>query len=107
MSPGAFSPLRARAYTTFWAVAVVAFVTDVLTKLHIERIFPLRFENDWVYHFSENPERSPIAIFPWLWIVHVGNKGAAWGLGRSMTFARSSSSWHWWSWPWCGVGATP
>jgi len=42
----------------------MAFATDVLTKLHIERIFPLRFENDWVYHFSENPEPPPSPSFP-------------------------------------------
>jgi len=81
LSAGSFSPSRLRPYLTFWGVAITAFAADVLTKLLIVRHFPLRFENDWVYHLCEDPERSPIAVFPWLWIVHVGNKGAAWGLG--------------------------
>ncbi|NBN95053.1 MAG: hypothetical protein EBV31_05430, partial [Verrucomicrobia bacterium] len=72
---------RLRPYLSFWAVCVVAIVVDVATKLLVVRRFPLRFPNDWVYHPGADPERSPIQLFDRLWIVHVGNKGAAWGLG--------------------------
>lgn len=71
-----------RPYLTFWTVGLAALAADVGTKLLLVRRFPPpRFENDWVYHLSADPERSPIVVFPWFWIVHVGNKGAAWGLG--------------------------
>jgi signal peptidase II len=72
---------RLRPYLSFWTVCVAAFVVDVATKLLVVRHFPLRFPDDWVYFASTDPERSPITVFPWFWIVHVGNKGAAWGLG--------------------------
>ena len=50
-------------------------VFAVLTKLILVRQIPFGA------YFLEDPERSPVVVFPWLWIVHVGNKGAAWGLG--------------------------
>ncbi|MFM7208631.1 MAG: signal peptidase II [Verrucomicrobiota bacterium] len=70
-----------RPYLTFWTVGFAALAADVGTKLLLVRRFPIRFENDWVYNLSADPERSPIEVSPWFWIVHVGNKGAAWGLG--------------------------
>jgi signal peptidase II len=73
--------VRLRPYLSFWTVCVAAIVADVATKLLVVRRFPLRFPDDWVYFAGPDPERSPIAVFPWFWIVHVGNKGAAWGLG--------------------------
>lgn len=72
---------RLRPYLSFWTVCVAAIVADVATKLLVVRKFPLRFPKDWVYDPVADPDRSPIMLFDRLWIVHVGNEGAAWGLG--------------------------
>ena len=66
---------RIRPYLSFWAVCLVAIVVDVATKLLVVRHIPFGT------YFSDDPARPPIMIFDRLWIVHVGNKGAAWGLG--------------------------
>ena len=72
---------RFRPYLTFWVVALVALAADVATKLLVVMRFPQRHSDDWVYDLCADPDRSPIQLLPRLWIVHVGNKGAAWGLG--------------------------
>ena len=66
---------RIRPYLSFWAVCMIAIVVDVATKLLVVRHIPFGT------YFSDDPARPPIMIFDRLWIVHVGNKGAAWGLG--------------------------
>jgi signal peptidase II len=66
---------RLRPYLSFWAVCVVAIVVDVATKLLVVRHIPFGA------YFGNDPARQPIMLFDRLWIVHVGNKGAAWGLG--------------------------
>ena len=66
---------RLRPYLSFWTVCVAAIVTDVATKLLVVRHIPFGA------YFGDDPDRAPIFVFPWFWIVHVGNKGAAWGLG--------------------------
>jgi len=64
-----------RPYLTFWTVGLAALAADVGTKMLLVRTIPFGS-----YSLGD-PERSPIVVFPWLWIVHLGNKGAAWGLG--------------------------
>ena len=66
---------RLRPYLSFWAVCLVAIVADVVTKLLVVRHIPFGA------YFGNDTERPPIMLFDRLWIVHVGNKGAAWGLG--------------------------
>ena len=66
---------RRRPSRSFWAVCVAAILADVATKLLVVRNIPFGA------YFGQDPERSPVVVWPWLWIVHVGNKGAAWGLG--------------------------
>ena len=66
---------RLRPYTSFWSVTVGVFIMDVLTKLWVVRSIPFGS------YYLDDPERMPLVIFSRLWIVHVGNKGAAWGLG--------------------------
>ena len=75
MSAPAFSSARLRPYLTFWLVGVVAFILDVLTKVWVVRNIPFGA------YFPGDPEVAPIELGSRLWIVHVGNKGAAWGLG--------------------------
>lgn len=75
MSAGFASPARVRPYLTFWSVGLAAFAADVLTKLLVVRHIPFGA------YFDGDPDRSPIFVLKWLWVVHVGNKGAAWGLG--------------------------
>jgi signal peptidase II len=48
---------------------------DWLTKLWVTRTIPFGS------YFLDDPDRQPIIIFSRFWLVHVGNKGAAWGLG--------------------------
>ncbi len=64
-----------RPYLIFWTVALAAFAADVGTKLLVVRSIPFGT------YFPGDPERSPVELLPWFWLVHVGNKGAAWGLG--------------------------
>ena len=66
---------RLRPYLSFWAVCVVAIAVDIATKLLVVRHIPFGT------YFSQDLSRPPIMLFDRLWIVHVGNKGAAWGLG--------------------------
>lgn len=66
---------RVRPYLSFWTVCVIAIVADIGTKLLVVRNIPFGA------YFSHEPDRAPIMLFDRLWIVHVGNKGAAWGLG--------------------------
>ena len=56
-----------RPYLTFWIVALAALAADVGTKLLVVRSIPFNAE--------------PVGLTSWLRLVHVGNKGAAWGLG--------------------------
>lgn len=74
---------RLRAYRSFWVICVAAIVVDIATKLLVVRHIPFGT------YFSQDLSRPPIMLFDWFWIVHVGNKGAAWGWAPSMTFARS------------------
>jgi signal peptidase II len=75
LSAGFASPARVRPYLAFWSVGLAAFAADVLTKLLVVRYIPFGA------YFDGDPDRSPIFLLKWLWVVHVGNKGAAWGLG--------------------------
>ena len=67
--------MRIRPYLTFWLVALAAFVADVGTKLLVVRHIPFGT------YFLQDEARPPVVLLERLWIVHVGNKGAAWGLG--------------------------
>ncbi|MFM9000945.1 MAG: signal peptidase II [Opitutia bacterium] len=64
-----------RPYLTFWSVALAALAADVGSKLLVVRSIPFGS------YFPGDPERAPVELLSWLWFVHVGNKGAAWGLG--------------------------
>ena len=66
---------RFRPYLTFWVVAVVALAADLATKWLVVRHLPFNS------YFPEAAGAGPIQLLPRLWLVHVGNKGAAWGLG--------------------------
>jgi signal peptidase II len=66
---------RFRPYLTFWVVAVVALAADLATKWLVVRHLPFNT------YFPEADGTGPIQLLPRLWVVHVGNKGAAWGLG--------------------------
>lgn len=66
---------RFRPYLTFWTAFVAVLVADVGTKLWVVRHIPFGT------YFAGDPERPPLVILERFWIVHVGNKGAAWGLG--------------------------
>ena len=66
---------RLRPYLSFWTVGVAALATDIASKLLVVRFIPFGT------YFGDDPARPPIMLFDWLWLVHVGNKGAAWGLG--------------------------
>ena len=66
---------RLRPYLSFWAVCLVAIVADVVTKLLVVRHIPFGS------YFGNDPTRPPVVLLDRLWLVHVGNKGAAWGAG--------------------------
>lgn len=66
---------RFRPYLSFWTVGAAAFAADVGTKLLVVRHIPFGS------YFEGDPARPPVVLLERLWIVHVGNKGAAWGLG--------------------------
>jgi signal peptidase II len=66
---------RLRPYLAFWAVCLTAIAADVGTKLWVVRSIPFGA------YFESDPSRPPVILFDRLWLVHVGNKGAAWGLG--------------------------
>lgn len=66
---------RLRPYLAFWIIGLTAIAADISTKLLIVRTLPFGT------YFADDAVRPPIIIQDWLWIVHVGNKGAAWGLG--------------------------
>lgn len=66
---------RFRPYLTFWGVAVAALAADLWTKWLVARHLPFNT------YFPEADGTGPWQLLPRLWIVHVGNKGAAWGLG--------------------------
>ncbi|MEI6284772.1 MAG: signal peptidase II [Opitutae bacterium] len=75
MSSGLIQFDRFRPYRTFWCVTGVSVLLDWLTKVWVTQTVPFGA------YFLDDPERQPIIIFSRFWIVHVGNKGAAWGLG--------------------------
>jgi len=66
---------RFRPYLTFWVVAAVALAADLATKWLVVRQLPFGT------YFPEADGSGPVQLLPRLWLVHVGNKGAAWGLG--------------------------
>lgn len=66
---------RLRPYLSFWSVVAGVFILDVLTKLWVVSTIPFGA------YYLDDPERAPLVVFSRFWIVHVGNKGAAWGLG--------------------------
>jgi signal peptidase II len=66
---------RLRPYLAFWAVCLTAIAADVGTKLLVVRMIPFGS------YFAGDPARPPVILAERLWLVHVGNKGAAWGLG--------------------------
>ena len=89
---------RLRPYASFWSVVAGVFILDVLTKLWVVSAIPFG------YYYLDDPERAPLVIFSRLWIVHVGNKGAAWGLGAQydvrpflvlLAFAVLALVWRW------------
>ncbi|MGA0133586.1 MAG: signal peptidase II, partial [Opitutales bacterium] len=69
---------RLRPYPTFWLVAFAALAADVVSKLLVVRAIPFGS------YYPGDPERSPVELLSWFWLVHVGNKGAAWGLGSQL-----------------------
>ena len=68
---------RLRPYLTFWVVVATSLATDLWTKALVVRHLPFNT------YFAEADGAGPLQPLPWLWIVHVGNKGAAWGLGST------------------------
>lgn len=66
---------RLRPYLAFWVVCLCAIAADVGTKLLIVRKLPFGT------YFASDASRPPVMLTDRIWIVHVGNKGAAWGLG--------------------------
>ena len=68
---------RLRPYLTFWVVAAAALGADLWTKALVVRHLPFNT------YFPEADGSGPLQWLPRLWIVHVGNKGAAWGLGSA------------------------
>lgn len=76
----------------------IAVLVDWLTKLWILKSIPFGA------YFLDDPERAPIIIFSRFWLVHVGNQGAAWGLGSQwgvkpllifLAFAVLALIWRW------------
>jgi signal peptidase II len=89
---------RLRPYASFWSVVAGVFILDVLTKLWVVSAIPFGS------YYLDDPERTPLVIFSRLWMVHVGNKGAAWGLGAQydvrpflvlLAFAVLALVWRW------------
>ena len=89
---------RFRPYLKFWGVAVAALVADVWTKALVARHLPFNT------YFPDADGTGPWQLLPRLWIVHVGNKGAAWGLGSEhdvrpflvlLALAVLGFVWHW------------
>jgi signal peptidase II len=66
---------RFRPYLTFWLVAGLAIFFDWWSKYLVVRHIPFGT------YFEENIAQPPIHLTGWFWLVHVGNKGAAWGMG--------------------------
>lgn len=66
---------RLRLYRTFWVLGALAIVLDWLTKWLVVKYLPFGT------YFIENPAQPPVQLTSWFWLVHVGNKGAAWGMG--------------------------
>jgi len=63
-------------YAAFWSVAAAALLLDQLSKWLVVRHIPYP-----TYHPGVG-EGDPIRLLgDAVWLVHVGNKGAAWGLG--------------------------
>jgi signal peptidase II len=65
---------RLRPYLTFWVVGLLAVATDIGTKLLVIRKIPFGT-------YFESSIGEPIHVFPGFDLVHIGNKGAAWGIG--------------------------
>ena len=66
---------RLRPYLVFWGVATAALAVDIWTKLLVVRHLPFNT------YYPDAAGEGPVQLGSRLWIVHVGNKGAAWGLG--------------------------
>ena len=72
----------------FFACAVAVFVLDQLTKLAVINNIPWEVGNP-TYHFYGNSQPIPI-IEDFLYIVHITNEGAAWGILSGQTYLLSS-----------------
>ncbi len=72
------SPLLA--YRRLWSIAIVILVLDQATKLAIDGWLPLN-----TYHAYSGPQ-EPVEVIPgFFYIVHIVNKGAAWGIFAGYT----------------------
>ncbi len=65
---------RLRPYLTFWVVGLLAVAADISTKLLVIRKIPFGT-------YFDSSIGEPIPVFAGFDLVHIGNKGAAWGIG--------------------------
>lgn len=72
----------------FFACAVAVFVLDQLTKLAVINNIPWEAGNP-TYHFYGSSQPIPI-IEDFLYIVHITNEGAAWGILSGRTYLLTS-----------------
>lgn len=74
--------------TAFFVASILTVVCDQLTKYAIIKNIPWSHGNP-TYHFSG--ENQPIAIIDnFLYIVHITNEGAAWGILSGRTYLLTS-----------------
>ena len=74
--------------TRFFVAAIVVIVLDQLSKLAIIEKVPWEIGNP-TYHFGG--ENQPISIIDnFLYIVHITNEGAAWGILSGQTYLLTS-----------------
>ena len=72
----------------FFVAAVLTVALDQLTKFAVVKNLPWSFDNP-TYHFGG--ENKPIsAIDNFLYIVHITNEGAAWGILSGQTYLLAS-----------------
>jgi len=79
---------KKRSSAVFFATATLVIILDQLTKLAIVANIPWERGNP-TYHFGA--ESSPIALIDnFLYIVHITNEGAAWGILSGQTYLLTS-----------------